>query len=118
MAGSDAIRVAIADRHGLCVAGVLGALDTARDIRVVGRAASGADAPRLLRALSPDVLVVDPVGPDADRVAILEALRRQGRRTRIVVLTALEDAKSVAFALDAGAAAFVLKSINPWTCRP
>ena len=112
VSGSDAIRVAIADRHGLCVAGVLGALDGARDIRVVGRAASSADAPHLLRA-DPDVLIVDPAGPDSDRVAILAALQRQRRRTRIVVLTALEDSQSIAFARDAGAAAFVLKSVNP-----
>jgi DNA-binding NarL/FixJ family response regulator len=104
--------VAIADRHGLCVAGVLGALEAADDIRVVGRAAS-ADAPRLLQALDPDVLIVDPAGPDSDRMAILAALRRQARRTRIVVLAALGDARSIAFAWDAGAAAFVLKSVSP-----
>lgn len=113
MEPSDAIRVAIADRQGLCVVGVLDALEAAGDIRVVGRAESGAEAPRLLRSVDPDVLIVDPAGPDADRVAILTELRQPECHTRIVVLTAHEDPQSVAFALDAGAAAYVSKSVNP-----
>jgi DNA-binding NarL/FixJ family response regulator len=110
---SDTIRVAIADAQGLSVAAVLGALDAAADIRVVGRAASGADAPRLLRALDPDVLIVDPAGAESERFAILARLRRERPRTRIIVLTAHDDPRSVSVALDAGATAYVLKSVNP-----
>jgi DNA-binding NarL/FixJ family response regulator len=113
MSGSDAIRVAIADRHGLCAAGVVSALAAADDIRVVGLAASSADATRLLQAHDPDVLIVDPPEAEPDIVAAIGALRRQAPRTRIVVLTARDDARSVGLALDAGAAAYVLKSINP-----
>jgi DNA-binding NarL/FixJ family response regulator len=92
-------------------AGFRALLDSRSDIEVVGEAATGAEALERVRALQPDVVVMDIRMPEMDG---LEATRRITTdptlsHTRVLVLTTFELDEYVFGALDAGASGFLLK---------
>src|SRR3979409_52478 len=92
-------------------AGFRALLDSRSDIDVVGEAATGAEALQQVRALHPDVVVMDIRMPGMDG---LEATRRITidpalSQTRVLVLTTFELDEYVFGALDAGASGFLLK---------
>ena len=108
-------RVVLAEDQPMVRAGFRALLDSRDDIRVVGEAATGAQALDQVRALDPDVVVMDIRMPEMDG---LEATRRITtdpalNRTRVLVLTTFELDEYVFGALDAGASGFLLKGGEP-----
>jgi DNA-binding NarL/FixJ family response regulator len=92
-------------------AGFRSLLDSRSDIEVVGEAATGSEALEQVRALRPDVVVMDIRMPEMDG---LDATRRitsdpSLNQTRVLVLTTFELDEYVFGALDAGASGFLLK---------
>src|SRR5665811_1813935 len=61
---------------------------------------------------SPQVVLVDLQLPDGTGIDVLLALREQLPEARSVVLTSFDDDDALAAALDAGAAAYLLKSVR------
>jgi DNA-binding NarL/FixJ family response regulator len=109
------IRVVIAEDQPMVRAGFRALLDSRNEIEVVGEAATGAEALDHVRALHPDVVVMDIRMPEMDG---LEATRRITTdptlsHTRILVLTTFELDEYVFGALDAGASGFLLKGGEP-----
>jgi DNA-binding NarL/FixJ family response regulator len=110
-----AIRVVLAEDQPMVRAGFRALLDSRDEIEVVGEAATGAEAIEHVRALHPDVVVMDIRMPEMDG---LEATRRITadpalRQTHILVLTTFELDEYVFGALDAGASGFLLKGGEP-----
>src|SRR5439155_15383351 len=83
--------------------------DTA-DLDVVGEAADGAEAGRLIEELRPDVVVLDLVMPSVDGFDVLRELRGAGFRPRVLVVSAHGDRDSVFQCLRLGAAGFLDKT--------
>ena len=105
------ITVVLAEDQPMVRAGFRALLDSRDDIQVVGEAANGGEALGQVRALHPDVVVMDIRMPEMDG---LEATRRITTdpalsRTRVLVLTTFELDEYVFGALDAGASGFLLK---------
>jgi DNA-binding NarL/FixJ family response regulator len=110
-----AIRVVIAEDQPMVRAGFRALLDSRGEMEVVGEAATGVEALSQVRALQPDVVVMDIRMPELDG---LEATRRittdpRLSQTRILVLTTFELDEYVFGALDAGASGFLLKGGEP-----
>jgi DNA-binding NarL/FixJ family response regulator len=109
------IRVAIADDEDLVRMGLRVLIGREDDLDVVGEAASGAEALRLVRRTRPDVLLLDVRMPGMDGLATLRAIAADpdlaGLRT--VVVTTFEIDRYIFEALQAGAAGFVLKDTAP-----
>ncbi len=74
---------------------------------MVGVAARGREALALVGELGPDLALVDASLPDLDTV---ELVRRIGSETRIIVYSIDDNPARARAALDAGAAAYVLKA--------
>jgi DNA-binding NarL/FixJ family response regulator len=110
-----AIRVLLAEDQPMVRAGFRALLDSQSDIEVVGEAATGTEALEQVRALKPEVVVMDIRMPEMDG---LEATRlitndRTLSQTHVLVLTTFELDEYVFGALDAGASGFLLKGGEP-----
>src|SRR5688572_5768302 len=106
------IRVLIADDHAAIRAGLRLVLDGADDIAVVGEAADGAVAVRQAAALRPDVVLMDIRMPQTDGIAATRAIVAEGL-AEVLVLTTFDIDEYVFGALRAGAAGFLLKTVEP-----
>jgi len=108
-----AVRIAVADDHPVVRTGFAELLDTQPDFEVVGTAADGAEAVRICRELSPDVVLMDVRMPGMDGI---EATRRlAGSATagpRVLILTTFDLDEYVYDALRAGASGFLLKDVT------
>ncbi len=108
------ITVLLADDQALVRAGFRSLLRRAKDIEVVGEAASGDEAVRQTRALRPDVVLMDIRMPGMDGIA---ATRQIAGECRVVILTTFETDEHVFAALQAGAAGFLTKEVEPEALR-
>jgi DNA-binding NarL/FixJ family response regulator len=107
------ISVLIADDHPVVRQGIAVLLSVQDDIVVAGEAAAGDETLRLVRQLRPDVLLLDLKLPRLDGVEVLRRLPEQSAATRALVLTSAADKAQVALALQAGAAGFLYKDVDP-----
>jgi DNA-binding NarL/FixJ family response regulator len=105
------IRVVVADDQGLVRAGLCAILESQDDLTVVGEAADGAEAVRVVRALSPDVVLMDVRMPGIDGIEATRQLADSG--ARILMLTTFDLDKYVYAAMKAGASGFLLKDALP-----
>jgi DNA-binding NarL/FixJ family response regulator len=107
------IRVLIADDHPVVRQGLQVLLSVQDDIEVIGEAADGAEALALAAGLDPDVILLDLKLPELDGVAVLRELRARGTRARALVLTSAAEGALVTRAVQAGAAGFLYKDVDP-----
>jgi DNA-binding NarL/FixJ family response regulator len=107
------ITVLIADDHPVVRQGLQVLLGVQDDIVVVGAAEEGAQAVRLCAELAPDVLLLDLKLPVLDGVGVLRELAERGCAVRSLVLTSATDHALVMAALNAGAAGFLYKDVDP-----
>ncbi len=103
------VRVVIADDHPLYRQGAAGLIASCPELDLVGEAGSGQEAVNAIRALTPDVAVVDLGLPDFDGIAVLGMLEREGSPTRVVIVSASEDGATIHRAFAHGARAWVPK---------
>jgi DNA-binding NarL/FixJ family response regulator len=106
------IRLLIADDQALVRAGFKMILDAEDDLDVVGEAADGAEAVKLVRNLKPDVVVMDIRMPELDGIEATRQVTADGA-TRVLMLTTFDLNEYVYEALRAGASGFLLKDVPP-----
>ena len=103
------IRVVIAEDQAMVLGALAALLEIERDIDVVGTASNGRDALTLVRETRPDVLLTDIEMPEMTGLDLASAVRAEGVRPRIVILTTFARPGYLRRALDAGASGYVLK---------
>jgi NarL family two-component system response regulator LiaR len=111
--GANAIRVLIVDDHAVVREGLRTFLELQDGIDVVGEAGDGVQALEQAAALSPDVILMDLMMPRLDGVAAMRKLRQRAPRSRVIVLTSFLDDDRLMPALQAGAAGYLLKDVEP-----
>ena len=104
-------RVLIADDSAHARDGLRALLTTWPGITVVGEAANGRDAARLIAECQPDAILMDLRMPVLDGVQATQLIKRQWPSIVVVILTMY--AAEQASALEAGADAFVIKGSGP-----
>ncbi|MEU6893490.1 response regulator transcription factor [Streptomyces sp. NPDC046557] len=108
------LRIVLADDERLVRTALRVILEAEPDLDVVGEAADGAEAVSLVRALAPDVVLMDVRMPGIDGIrATRQILATMAEPPRIVVVTTFENDSYVYGALRAGAAGFLLKRADP-----
>ncbi|HYJ79212.1 MAG TPA: response regulator transcription factor [Longimicrobiaceae bacterium] len=104
------IRVLLADDHAMLRAGLKALLSLEPDIDVVGEVGTGEEAVERVRALSPDVVVMDLAMPGIGGLEATRQIAALGEKTRVLVLTSDDEQDSLMPVLDAGGSGFVQKT--------
>ena len=105
------IRVLVVDASAVVRKSVADALAGDQEIEVIGTAADGRIALKMVEQLKPDLVTMDLKMPHLDGIETARALRRRGDRLPIIFFTSAsgEDVTSTFNALAAGASEFVTK---------
>ena len=106
------IRILVVDDHTLFRRGLMALLARDPHLIVVGDAADAGQAQRKAHELQPDLILLDNHLPGVNGVDALPALREVAPGARILMLTVSEDEQDLAAALRAGAAGYLLKTIE------
>jgi DNA-binding NarL/FixJ family response regulator len=105
--------VVIAEDQALVRAGLVTMLESDPNLVVVGEAADGAEAVRVVMHHRPDVALVDVRMPILDGLEATRRIRAAGIDTKVIVLTTFGEDEIVLEALRSGADTFLLKDTRP-----
>jgi two-component system, NarL family, nitrate/nitrite response regulator NarL len=108
-AATRRINVLIADDHHLFAEALEAILATDERIAVVGHARNGHEAVERVRALKPDVVLMDISMPVMDGIEATRAIREERPGACVLVLTGSNSRSDVDRARRAGAAGYVTK---------
>lgn len=109
MRADAVLRVAIVDDQPLMRGGLRGLIELAGEMTVVGEAGDAQGAVAMIRAVKPDVLLLDVRMPNGDGPGVLRALDAV---PPTILLTTFEDDDALIAGFKAGARAFLLKDIS------
>lgn len=103
--------VLLADDHAAVRMGLRMILESSEGIEVVGEASDGGTAVAMTRQLDPDVVLMDIRMPGVDGIEATRTIA-SNNAARVLILTTFDIDEYVFEALRAGAAGFILKSID------
>jgi len=107
------MRVLIADDHPLILAGIKRALEEDDQFEVVAEARIGSQVLPLVSQTKPDLALLDLRMPEMDGLTCLDRIRKEHPKVKVVILSVSTDPEVVQTVLNHGAAAYVVKSVNP-----
>ena len=107
------LKVLAVDDHRLMLDAIRTVLAREEDIFVVAEANAGDKVVPLVGQTGPYVVLLDVRMPGMDGLAVLEQLRERYPSVAVVMLSGIDDPTLVRAALERGAAAFVLKHVDP-----
>ena len=105
------IRVLLVDDQALFRGGLRALLSTQPEIEIAGEAANGEEALQRLKALKPQVVLMDLRMPVRGGVAATSRIRAAAPDCAVIVLTTFDDEEEVFEALRAGAVGYLLKDV-------
>jgi two-component system, NarL family, response regulator NreC len=104
------IRVLLVDDHELMREGLRAILERETDVEVIGEAQSGREAVEQVRALAPDLVIMDVAMKDMNGIEATRQIRATSEGVRVVALSSHSDRRYVSAILAAGASGYVLKA--------
>jgi DNA-binding NarL/FixJ family response regulator len=110
---ADAIRVLLVDDHAVVREGLRNFLALQDGLEIVGEASDGNEAIEQAERLEPDVILMDLVMPGLDGIGAMRQLRARSPSSRVIVLTSFLEDERVLPAIQAGAAGYLLKNVEP-----
>ena len=104
------INVIIADDHVLYRAGVKTALSSKKDIKVIAEADNGSHLLMLLKAVQPDVILLDIQMPIMDGITALPEIKKLYPHIKIIMLTMMDDHSMITKLMELGANSYLTKT--------
>ena len=106
-------RVVLADDHAIIRQCLKRLFDRVPEIEVVGEASDGLEALFFVKALAPDVLLLDIEMPVMDGIEVVRRLREAKTTVRILVLSAYDDRECIRALLETGVSGYLVKGDAP-----
>ncbi len=106
---NEKTRVALADDHPIILSGLGNLIEAESDLELVGQAASGQSALKMIREKLPDVAIVDISMPEINGIVLARRLAEECPSVRILILTLYEERSFLKQAMAAGVRGYVLK---------
>jgi DNA-binding NarL/FixJ family response regulator len=106
------VRIVIADDHALVRQGFRALLAAVPDFEVVGEAANGREALRVIRTLVPEVALMDISMPEMNGMDATALALRQHPNLKVIIVSMHATEAYVLEALRAGAAGYLLKDAD------
>ena len=113
MSSAGRIRVMVVDDHPIMRDGLRDALEASGRFEVVGQAADGEEAVRIVEGLGPEVIVMDVMMPGMDGIDACREIMELLPDTRVLMLTASNEEDAVIEAVAAGATGYLQKYSRP-----
>src|SRR6266704_3365655 len=112
---SDPTRILVlcVDAHPLLREGIAAIINSQPDMVLIADASNGTEAIQKFKEHRPDVTLMDLRLPDISGVDSLMAIRADAPDARIIMLSTFEGDVEIQRALQAGARAYMLKSMPP-----
>jgi DNA-binding NarL/FixJ family response regulator len=106
---TEKTRIVLADDHPIVLDGLRNLIRAEQDFALVGEAASGLSALKIIREQRPDVAVLDISMPELNGIVLSRRLASEMPGLRLLVLTLHEDRAYLNQAIEAGVRGYVLK---------
>jgi DNA-binding NarL/FixJ family response regulator len=106
------IKVLVVDDHEIIRKGLSLVFELEDDFDLVGEARDGDEALEKVRALGPDVVLMDIKMPGKNGLQATKEIKESFEKIKIIALTALEQEDDILIALRAGVDGYVLKNID------
>ncbi|WP_158863857.1 response regulator [Leifsonia sp. AG29] len=107
------LRILLVDDQQLVRLGFRMVLEAEPDLHVVGEAADGREAIRLVAETRPDVILMDVRMPSMDGIEATRRIVEERPGARIIILTTFDLDEYAFGGLRAGASGFLLKDVRP-----
>jgi DNA-binding NarL/FixJ family response regulator len=105
----SAIRIVLADDHGIVRRGLHYLLERAPGMEVVGEAADGRQAVKICEETNPDVVVMDIAMPNLNGIEATAQIVKRNPAIGVIILSMHSDETYIVRALSAGAKGYLLK---------
>jgi two-component system response regulator NreC len=103
-------RILLVDDHAMFRAGIKALLESEERLTVVGEASSGDEGVDQVRALKPDVVVMDLSMPESNGLEATRRIAALGLDTRVLVLTVHAEEEYLVPVVEAGASGYLTKT--------
>lgn len=109
---TDTIKIFVVDDHPLFRYGLLSVLSEYPEFKVVGDAASSAEALSRIEEIRPDIVIMDIFMPNSDGVKATSLIKQKLPKTEIIILTISDNEDIFLNAIKAGAKGYLLKGVG------
>ena len=105
-------KLVIADDHHMVRQMLVNTLAEWSELEIVAQACNGAEAIDACRKYRPHVLVLDLNLPDISGIEVTRRLNEMGSEVKVLILTGMEDERSLFESITAGARGYLLKDAS------
>ena len=107
------MKIVIVDDHVLFREGLAAIIRSETDLKIVGQAGSVAEAIETVKALKPDMVLMDFGLPDGTGADATRAILHEHPECKVVFLTMSEEDEDLLAAIRSGAKGYLLKNMHP-----
>jgi DNA-binding NarL/FixJ family response regulator len=107
------MKIVIVDDHVLFREGLAAIIRSESDLKIVGQAGSVAEAIETVKALKPDMVLMDFGLPDGTGADATRAILHEHPECKVVFLTMSEEDDDLIAAIRSGAKGYLLKNMHP-----
>jgi DNA-binding NarL/FixJ family response regulator len=105
------IRIVLADDHTLVRSGIRSLLEKMEGLQVVGEAADGLEALKLVKIQSPVIAIIDVAMPKMNGLETTRRIRKEFPGVKTIILSMYANEEYVLQAIEAGASGYLLKDV-------